>query len=187
MSSESEAKTEKTLSPRERILAVAGPLFWAEGYRATGIDRVIAESGVAKATFYKHFPSKDDLMVAWIERAEAISQAGLPPLGGPEPLMEYVRTMLRWARAPGCLGCTWQGSAAEYRDPHHPVHRAALAVKQRSLRDIEARALDEGHADPKAVAERVFLFLEGVWAIVRMFGPDAPLDGAEAAIARLVR
>jgi AcrR family transcriptional regulator len=49
-------------SARDRILAVAGRLFYRDGYRAIGVDRVIGEAEVAKATFYKHFPSKDDLI-----------------------------------------------------------------------------------------------------------------------------
>ena len=86
MSSDSPATSGKPLSARDRILSVAGPLFYREGYRATGIDRVIAEADVAKATFYKHFPSKDDLITAWIARAEDSSSRSLPPEDAPEPL-----------------------------------------------------------------------------------------------------
>ncbi|MBK6466373.1 MAG: TetR/AcrR family transcriptional regulator [Rhodobacter sp.] len=175
-------KAEKPRPARERILDVAGPLFWAEGYRAIGVDRVIAESGVAKATFYKHFPSKDDLMVAWVEAAEAMAEASAPPVRGAAPLTDYARAMIRIARGPVCHGCTWQGSAAEFRDPAHPVHKAAAAVKRRRLVDLQARAEAQGLADPQAAAERVFLLLEGVWAAVRMFGPEAPLAEAEAAV-----
>ena len=76
-------------SARERIIDVAGPLFYREGYRAIGVDRVIAEASVAKATFYNHFPAKDDLIVAWIEKAEASANANLPPADGPAPLFAY--------------------------------------------------------------------------------------------------
>jgi AcrR family transcriptional regulator len=186
MSSETLAEVQKPPSPRDRILQVAGRLFYTEGYRAIGIDRVIAEAEVAKATFYKHFPSKDALIVAWIDLAEAQSLAQLPPPGGPQPLTDYLRHMLELARRPQCLGCTYQGSAAEFADPAHPVHAAAIGVKQRVLETLEDRARVQGVAEPRKVAEQAFLLLEGIWASVRMFGTKAPLDHAEAAFNRLI-
>ena len=61
-------------SPRQRLLDTATRLFYAEGIRAVGIDRIIAEAGVAKATFYNHFPSKDDLVLAYIEEQDRIGR-----------------------------------------------------------------------------------------------------------------
>jgi AcrR family transcriptional regulator len=189
MSSDSAAATEKARekppSARDRILTVAGRLFYREGYRAIGIDRVIAEADVAKATFYKHFPSKDDLIVAWILAAEQDSLSGLPAEDGTRPLTAYLQHMLMIARWPQCLGCTYQGSAAEFVDPDHPAHAAALGVKRRVLETLENRARNQGLAEPRGVAEQAFLLLEGVWAAVRMFGRAAPLDHAEAAFAKL--
>jgi AcrR family transcriptional regulator len=185
MSSESETPAERPLSARERIIAVAGPLFYREGYRAVGVDRLITEADVAKATFYKHFPSKDDLIVAWIDHAEAQSRSGLPPADGAEPLYAYADRMIDIATRIWCLGCTYQGSAAEFHDPDHPAHRAAIGVKRRVIADLESRARAQGFADAKGTAERVFIYLEGVWASVRMFGADAPLAGAGGAIRRL--
>ncbi|QLQ20722.1 MAG: TetR/AcrR family transcriptional regulator [Exiguobacterium profundum] len=167
------------------MLDVAGPLFWREGYRAVGVDRVIADAGVAKATFYKHFPAKDDLILAWLDRAEKMSAGFAPPEDGPQPLTDYALAMVRLARG-HCLGCTWQGTAAEFHDLDHPAHAAALATKQRVLAALERRAGNEGLAEPRAAAERVFLLLEGVWATARMFGTGAPLEQAEEAIRRLV-
>jgi AcrR family transcriptional regulator len=176
---------EKASSPRDRILQAAGRLFYREGYRAVGVDRVIAEADVAKATFYTHFPSKDDLIVAWIARAEGGAGAGLPPEDGPAPLTAYARAMLAIARSQGCLGCTYQGTASEFHNLDHPAHAAGLGVKQRVIAALERRARTQGLSDPRAKAEMVFLLLEGVWASVRMFGPDAPLDHAETALERL--
>lgn len=185
MSSESLATPEKPPTARERIIATAGPLFYREGYRAVGVDRVIAEADVAKATFYRHFPSKDDLIVAWIEHAEAASRDGLPPPDGPDPFFAYVDRMIDIAQRAWCLGCTYQGTAAEFHDPDHPAHKAAMGVKRRVLDELERRAQAQGLADPTGAAERVFVYLEGVWASVRMFGTGAPLSGATDAIRRL--
>jgi AcrR family transcriptional regulator len=186
MSSESVEVAEKPVSARDRIVKTAGRLFYREGYRAVGVDRVIAEAEVAKATFYKHFPSKDDLIVAWIERAEAQSMEQVPPLDGPEPLTAYTDAMITIAHQKFCMGCTYQGTAAEFGDPAHPAHKAAMGVKRRVLETLEARAARQGLSAPRAVAEQVFLLLEGVWATARMFGAEAPLGHAREAIRRLV-
>jgi AcrR family transcriptional regulator len=185
MSSESLKKPETPPSPRDRILEVAGRLFYREGYRGVGVDRVIAEADVAKATFYKHFPSKDDLIVAWINRAEAQSAGAIPPADGPKPMIAYADAMIDIALQPRCLGCTFQGTAAEFFDPAHPAHKAALGVKERVLSLLTDRARREGHSDPVLVAESVYLLLEGVWASTRMFGAAAPLAHAKAAIRKL--
>jgi AcrR family transcriptional regulator len=177
---------ERPASARDRILDVAGPLFHREGYRAIGVDRVIAEAGVAKATFYKHFPSKDDLIVAFMERAEARYLAALTPEDAPDALTAYADAQIAQAGGPWCLGCAYQGSAAEFGDPAHPAHRAARAVKERVLATLRARARAQGVPGPEAAAERVFLLLEGVWASARMFGADAPLGQAREAVRRLI-
>ncbi|NJM83320.1 MAG: TetR/AcrR family transcriptional regulator [Tabrizicola sp.] len=179
-------KTAEPVSARDRIVSTAGRLFYREGYRAVGVDRVIAEAEVAKATFYKHFPSKDDLIVAWISRAEEQSLRAVPPEDGPEPLTAYTDAMIAIAGRLECLGCTYQGSAAEFSDPGHPAHAAAIAVKQRVIFSLRRRAAYQGIVDPEAAADRIFLLLEGIWASVRMFGTDAPLGQAKEAIRRLV-
>jgi AcrR family transcriptional regulator len=178
--------TDPAPSPRARILDAAGPLFYREGFRAVGVDRVIATAGVAKATFYNHFPSKDDLIVAWIERAERLVNAAIPAGAGATPLTDYVAAIIDIARNERCLGCTFQGTAAEFSATDHPAHAAALAVKRRVLASLEQRALGEGVPDPVATAAGVFLLIEGIWATVRMFGAQAPLEGAELAMKRLI-
>jgi AcrR family transcriptional regulator len=174
-------------SPRDRILKIAGGLFYREGYRAVGIDRVIAEADVAKATFYKHFPSKDELIVAWINQSEETSRAILPRGESATPLFDYMDAMVGIARQPWCMGCTFQGTAAEFSDPTHPAHAASLEVKQRVLKDLELRAKKQRIKKSNQVAESMFLFLEGVWASVRMFGEDAPLGHCKDAIRALAK
>lgn len=174
------------LNARDRILSVAGPLFYREGYRAIGVDRVIAEADVAKATFYRHFPSKDDLIVAWLSRAETGMAAHMPAADTPTALSDFILATMTTARRTSCMGCTFQGSAAEFGQTAHPVHAAARAVKDRSIADLEARARAEGLANPAAVAAEVFLIIEGLWASIRMFGPEAPFDAAERAFSRVL-
>jgi AcrR family transcriptional regulator len=176
--------TEK-IPTRDRILKVAGELFYKEGFRAIGIDRVIAEADVAKATFYNHFPSKDDLIVAWVRRAEESSTRVLPASDSPLPLFDYTDALIDIARQSWCMGCTYQGTAAEFTDPAHPAHEASISVKKRVLDTLEERAAKQGIAAARRTAETIFLLLEGVWASVRMFRSDAPLAHAKEAVRRL--
>jgi AcrR family transcriptional regulator len=181
--------TEKIEAPsaRDRIISTAGRLFYAEGYRAIGVDRVIAEADVAKATFYRHFPSKDDLIVAWIGAAEAGSAAVLPPVDGPRALSDYVTAVVQIAGRDGCAGCTYQGAAGEYGPLDHAVHKAARGVKDRVLADLAARARAQGLREPEAVAEEMFLLTEGLWAAKRMSGAAAPLQAYVRAAERIIR
>ncbi len=175
------------VSARDRILTTAGSLFYREGYRAIGVDRVIAEADVAKATFYRHFPSKDDLIVAWVGAAEKGAASELPPAGSATALTDYVKLMVAIARRPGCVGCTYQGAAGEFVGQDHPAHKAARGVKERVIADLGVRARSQGLRAPDEVAEDVFLVIEGLWAATRMFGPDAPFAAAERAALQIIR
>ncbi|CAD6881364.1 Transcriptional regulator, AcrR family [Methylomonas albis] len=105
--------------PRERILLTAHDLFYRDGIRATGIDKVIAESGVTKVTFYRYFPSKNDLIRAFLDyRHEgwmawfrgALQRNGGRAGGG---LMPLVATMAEWFRKPIYRGCAFINTVAE--------------------------------------------------------------------------
>src|SRR5579875_3011870 len=108
-----------TRSARERLVDVASRLFYAEGIRAVGVDRVIAEAGVAKATLYAHFASKDELVAAYLERQSAWWAAAVDgradPRGG---LLARVLTpfdvLAERAASPGYRGCPFINAAAEF-------------------------------------------------------------------------
>jgi AcrR family transcriptional regulator len=173
-------------SARDRIISTAGALFYREGYRAIGVDRVIAEADVAKATFYRHFPSKDDLIVAWIGAADAGAAKAMPPADGPTALTDYIHAVMAIAARDACAGCTYQGAAGEFTREDHPVHKAARGVKDRVLADLVARATAQGLAHPAAVAEEIFLLTEGLWAAKRMYGADVRLKVYERAALRII-
>jgi AcrR family transcriptional regulator len=183
------AEIDTAPSTRERIVSAAGGLFYKYGYRGVGVDRVIAESGVAKATFYKHFPSKDDLIVAWIEQAAAMGaahEAQTAKAGGP-PLLAVFDAYLAIAKRPSCLGCTFQGTAAEFPEESHPAHAASLKVKRAVIDRFDRLARRQGLPKPREKAEMLYLLLEGVWASVRMFRKDAPIGHAAEAARRVIR
>ncbi len=103
------------LSPAERILATAHALFYRDGIRATGIDRVIAESGVAKKTFYRYYPSKNDLIVAFLEYRhrnwmtwfeDAVKRRGAN-------VDALVPALAEWFESEGYRGCAFINAVVE--------------------------------------------------------------------------
>jgi AcrR family transcriptional regulator len=163
-------------SARDRILDTVSDLFYRDGYRAVGIDTIVAESGVAKMTLYRHFASKDDLIVAYLERANAEYWAWLEramaEVDDPKAkLLAAFEATAKLATSPRCLGCTFQGAASEFPERDHPGHRVALAHKKSVLERLAGLARAAGLRDPDALAARLLLLMDGAWVAARMFGP----------------
>jgi len=137
------AMNDMTLSARDRILLTAHDLFYADGIRATGIDRIIAESGVAKLTFYRHFASKDELVMAFLNHrherwmawfVDALGRHGASSGGG---LMPLLQTMQEWFEDPVFRGCAFINVVAEMGDSQPGMMRIAQSHKDDMLRVIE--------------------------------------------------
>jgi AcrR family transcriptional regulator len=164
-------------SARERILDTASELFYRDGYHAVGIDTIVAESAVAKMTLYRHFPSKDDLIAAYLERSNAEFMAWLEDAmtEADDPRAKLVAAFEatgKLATSTRCLGCTFQGAASEFPDMGHPGHRVALAHKQAVLERFAQLAREAGLRDPDGLAAQLLLLMDGAWVAARMFGPD---------------
>jgi len=149
-----ETSNERPLPARERILQTAHTLFYRDGIRATGINRVIDESGVTKVTFYRHFPSKNDLILeflayrhqrwmAWFR--EALQRHG----GNPQALAP---TLAEWFNAPGFRGCSFINSVGELGDELPQVKDIARRHKQDMMEEILAILPISEHAHSKAQA-----------------------------------
>ncbi|MFD6330596.1 TetR/AcrR family transcriptional regulator [Streptomyces niveus] len=126
---------------RERLLGTAGRLFYAEGIHTVGVDRLVAESKVTNATFYRHFRSKDDLAVAYIGSVDQAIRTQLDTLTtGDVPADGILRgigaSLVEQIRSPGYRGCAFLNAAAEFPDPAHPVHRAVVQHRDWFLRTI---------------------------------------------------
>jgi AcrR family transcriptional regulator len=171
--------TTRKSSAREQILETASKLFYHHGFRAVGIDTIIAESGVAKMTLYKHFPSKDDLIVAYLERSnqafwEWCEDVIRPFEGNPKKQLEVIfEGIAKLASSPQCLGCTFTGAAGEFPALEHPGHKAALEHKKQVLAKFKELAKAAKLRQPQTVAEHLSLVLDGAWNAARMFGPNS--------------
>jgi AcrR family transcriptional regulator len=163
-------------SARDRILDTASQLFYRDGYHAVGIDTIVERSGVAKMTLYRHFPSKDDLIAAYLERSNAEFwdwlEGAIANVQEPRAkLMAAFEATAKLATSPQCLGCTFQAAASEFPELEHPGHEVALAHKRRVLDRLAELARDAGLAEPDGLAAQLLLLMDGAWVAARMFGP----------------
>jgi AcrR family transcriptional regulator len=121
---------------REHVLGVAHELFYWQGIRATGVDRVAAAAQVAPTTLYRLFASKDDLIAAYIERAGRLYRDwfdGAARVGGADPraaILAVFDALGEQVQPEQCRGCPFLMALAEFPDPAHPAHRAAVATKR---------------------------------------------------------
>jgi AcrR family transcriptional regulator len=152
---------------RRRVLDTAAALFYAEGVHTVGIDRIIAEAGVAKATFYHHFPAKDELVRAYLEEeyqrqrtaVEAVRAAWTEPREALLMIFDFLGTN---GASPGFRGCPFVNAAAEYPDRAHPVRRTIADYRRwnhRLFRDLLAEA---GDPDPERTATILMMIRDGI-------------------------
>lgn len=155
--------------PRERILLTAHDLFYRDGIRATGIDKVIAEAGVSKVTFYRYFPSKNALILAFLDYRHGcwiawFKEALQRRVGREEQgLMPLVPVMAEWFDSPMFRGCAFINTAAEFGDSFPEALEECLGHKQDMI-DIIAGLLPDSEIR-FALASAAAVALDG--AIVR--------------------
>jgi AcrR family transcriptional regulator len=180
-------------SPRDRILAAASDLFTRRGVVATGVDTLIESAGVAKATFYRHFPSKDDLIVAWlrdprtrwIDRvgAEAEARATAPA----EIIPAFFSAVAEWLESDGRRGCPYLDTALAMPDlamPARTVIHEYLAEVETYIRD---RLVAVGVADAEHLAGELNTLLAGAITLSVAGGNTMPAVAARDAAEQLVR
>jgi AcrR family transcriptional regulator len=165
---------------RQKILDVAGDLFFRQGYRAVGVDTIVKETGLAKMTLYRHFPSKDDLIVAYLEGVDRLMQdwmdeATQPHEGKPrDQLVAIFAALEKLVKSPQCYGCVFMMSSAEFPELDSPGHKVALAHKRSVRARFEKLARGAGARQPARLADQLLLLMDGAFAAVRMFGVENP-------------
>jgi AcrR family transcriptional regulator len=168
-------KTEVT--PKEKLFQTAARLFYQHGYRAIGVDTIAAESGIGKMTLYRHYPSKDDLIVAYLrdsnqdfwDQFEQITKDA--PTAG-EKLLAFFEALQSYVLSPDCYGCPFINVAAEYPEPDYAGHQVALEHKRSVLARFRQLAEKTGARQPDALANALFLLMDGAYVAARMFGPS---------------
>ncbi|ACZ86755.1 TetR/AcrR family transcriptional regulator [Streptosporangium roseum] len=173
---------------RERLLDTAEELFYAEGIRVVGVEQILAVSKVGRASFYRHFPSKDDLVVAMLERrdlrwrewlAERVAAHGGGPLAVFDALAE------RFARA-DFRGCAFINTMIESADPGSPAHRVATDHKSRVTDYVESLLVTAGHRDSATLARQLVMLMDGAIVTALRERSVVPAEQARAIAATLL-
>ncbi len=155
-------------SGRERVLATAYELFSRHGTRAVGIDRIIAESGVAKMTLYRNFASKDELILAFLERREqlwtrawlqaAVERRASTPGGR---LLAIFDTFGEWFAVEGFEGCSFINVMLELPEPGNPVRDACVEHLAEIRRFLATLAAQAGVEDADTFARQWHILMKG--------------------------
>lgn len=151
---------------RERLLDTAAWLFYTRGLRVVGVTTIVADSGVAKATFYRHFPAKDDLILAYLDGADRVWTGQLHAAAGaagPDPVHQLVGLFDALDSVSGhesFRGCAFINAAAEAA-PGTPPHGRAMEHKRQILGWVTDLARRAGAEEPDRLARTLTLLLDG--------------------------
>lgn len=185
-------------SPAERILEVASDLFYKQGYRATGINEVIKESGVAKATFYHHFPTKDDLCYAYIN---SVSENELVYMdnfvasakGAVNRFLAPLQSVGPWLIDTEFRGCPFLHMVAEIPDHTSPLRKVGSKLYQAVGKRVgklcdELIASDKKYAqlDAAQLSQDYMLVFAGVIALAELYHDISPIEQGVATLKRLI-
>jgi len=167
-----------TLSPRDRLLATASDIFYREGINGVGVDRILSEAGVTRATMYRHFDGKEALVVAYLEREdlalrEMFAQAGQSGFREDELLGAVIDGIAMDIANRHTRGCPFINAAAEFPSPNSSVREVVSRHRAWFRETLEHIAKAAGLKDPDSVAASLVLLRDA--ALV-----GAYLDGAES-------
>lgn len=188
MAEVTEAPARPTTHAKIRILATADGLFYSEGVHTVGVDRIISEAKVTKATFYKYFRSKDTLIVAYLQGRDQRAREFLGEVQArfdtPEKrLRGLVAEIAQEIMRPGFHGCPFINAAAQFADPRHPVRQAVNEHREWYGSTVEDLFRGMGHPHPGDAADDFFLARDGAFSGANLGDPIA----AHAALLRAVQ
>lgn len=186
------------LDARSRIVETAYRLFYEQGYQATGINQVIEESGVAKATFYHHFPAKDDLGLVYVQERLRRELAETEELvaacqGAREQFLAPMAILVHWLEATGYRGCPFQNIIHEFPDPKHPVHGEVergkakfLDLFRRLTRNLIQSSSLYRFLNEEEVARTYMLLFEGAVIMAVIQRKTGPIQDGLKSLIRLI-
>jgi AcrR family transcriptional regulator len=174
------AEPTQELPPRERILAAARELFYRHGIHAVGVDAIAETAGTNKMTLYRHFDSKDVLVVECLRRltaefdvswdAIALAHAGNPK----GQLLAWLKHIGEWKLSATDRGCALANTAVELSDPNHPARRFIDQQKTQHREKLVRLCREARLKDPELLADKVFLLCEGARVSLQSVGANGP-------------
>lgn len=174
---------------RRRLLDTATRLFYEGGIHAVGIDRIIAEAGVAKGTFYKHFPSKDDLVVAYLVEIDRLGRSAVVALPKQPPrkmIMAIMERISEAVTAGGWRGCPFLNAAAEYPDPASPVRQVIDARRVWYHNSLQNLLEQDGDPTPSVTASLFVALSDGLLESAYLDDVESVPSLVREAVARLL-
>lgn len=177
---------------RDQILKVADDLFYRDGIHVTGVDTIIARSGVAKTTLYRYFPSKDDLVVAYLQDRNqrfwecieaALNQAPPDPKAQLLAIFEWLEDLIA---QPDCYGCPFLITVTEFPALDYPGHQVAVAHKNQMCDLLTELSKKVGAANPKELGAHLLMLLDGAFVERRLYGLNELKTGLKAAATALI-
>lgn len=179
------------LKPKEKILESALTLFSQHGFHATGIDTILAHSKVAKTTLYRHFRSKEELIIAvlrkrdgefrnWLMRAIDRSNST------PEDKLTLIFDMHKqWAQEPDFNGCNFIKASSEYPSLESLIHRVSIEHKKAMTQYLEKILNDGGRQNVSSLSEQLMLLIDGATVTAQMHRDPNIFDEAKVAAQKL--
>jgi AcrR family transcriptional regulator len=179
------ARASAKVAMQERILQTADRLFYQQGIRVVGVDTVAAEIGISKRTLYNYFPSKDDLIVAYLSRRlRPIEASDDPPA---EQILADFDRLEKAMRSDGYRGCPFMNAVAELADPKHAAHKIAVAHKEKRHTLFRALLKKLHVPDPDGLATQLMILGEGAVAQALVHGDPKMARAAREAARVLLR
>ena len=177
------------VAPKDMLFRTAARLFYQHGYQAVGVDTIAAESGIGKMTLYRHYPSKVDLIVAYLQDSNKEFWINFEQMtkDAPTPrakLLAFFKGLQEYALSDACHGCPFLNIATEYPEAGNPGHQVAIEHKLSVRARFNQLAEEAGARQPVVLANTLFLLMDGAYMAARMFGasPKSPAASlAEAA------
>jgi AcrR family transcriptional regulator len=170
---------------QERILETADRLFYGQGIRAVGVDTIAVEIGISKRTLYNHFPSKDELIVAYLSRRlKPAPPSDLPPV---QQILGNFERLERTIAGGVFRGCPFVNAVAELKEPTHAANKIALAFKEQrrlGFRDLLVRLKVD---DPETLSLQLLLLVDGAIAAAIVRGDPRVAAAARAAAGVLLK
>jgi AcrR family transcriptional regulator len=169
----------KEAAPKDKVFQTASRLFYQNGYRAIGVDTLVAESGIGKMTLYRHYPSKDDLIVAYLKDSNELFWNHFEEITKDAPtargkLLAFFESLQEYVMTPACYGCPFLNVATEYPQTDYPGHQVAIEHKQSVRVRFRQLAKETGAKKPDVLADQLFLLMDGAYMASRMFGSKNP-------------
>lgn len=180
MTSPATPATPKARGAREKVLRTACELFYEEGIRAVGVDTIVEQAGVAKTSLYRWFPTKDDLVVAFLEWRDQLfwEQWDKVATRHRQQPRAQMLAQLRWIRtfigSPVYRACPFIRASGEYSDADHPVRAVIRQHKARLHEQWVRLAAEAGAAAPEQLADQLTLLVDGAFANSRTMGAQGP-------------